>query len=295
MSSERTQQNPQTHVGDEPSFGADLERRPQPQLTRTPEHEKIMRSRQTFVTVGAVICAVGALFGTGVLGVPTHEAAGGAFADGTTYIAPQGPAFAVWAPIYLGLLAYTLMQWRPAVADTRRHRVTAGLAAFSMIFQAGWLFAVQLGSVPAALVSVLLLTACCVLMLQRLHRHPAASTLERLVTDGTFGLLLGWLLVAVWFSVFELAYSLGLNTLGFWGMVLTAAALGVTVLMFTVVARRYQDSLPLTAGTVWGLAWIAAARFTGNPESLLIGLVAALAAGAVLTVGLVERRHAVAA
>lgn len=251
-----------------------------------------MRSRQIFVTVAALICAVGAMFGSGLIGTPIDQASGGAFSEGSSYIAPLGPAFAIWGVVYLGLLLYTIRQWRPQMADTRRHRNTAGLAALVMIFQASWLFAVQLGSVVGALIAVLLLAATNAVMMQRLLTYPARGAVERIVTDGTFGLLLGWLCVAVWFSVFGLAYTTGRYLLGFWGTLLTVVTLGIVVIVSVLLARHFGGNLAITTGTTWALAWIAAARFQGPTTSILVGIVAGLAAVTVLVAGLVERRRA---
>ena len=103
------------------------------------------RNRRLAVTVAEVFCVLGTLVGLGVLGGPeVQQAAGGALAADATYIAPAVPAFGIWTPIYLGLAAYTLWQWLPVTA-TPRYRQTGWLAAASMVLNALWLLVVRAG------------------------------------------------------------------------------------------------------------------------------------------------------
>ena len=94
------------------------------------------RLRQVGVTVAEVFCVVGTLVGVGVLGTRVEESSGGALAADATLLAPAGPAFAIWTPIYLGLAAYTVWQWLPEQATDRRHRAIGWLAAASMVLNA---------------------------------------------------------------------------------------------------------------------------------------------------------------
>ena len=92
----------------------------------------------------AVIALV-ILLGVGVIGTRVEESSGGALAADATLIAPAGPAFSIWTPIYLGLAAYTVWQWLPDQATDRRHRAIGWLAAASMVLNALWLLVTQQG------------------------------------------------------------------------------------------------------------------------------------------------------
>ena len=87
------------------------------------------RLRQVAVTVAEVCCVVGTLVGVGVIGTRVAESSGGALAADATLIAPAGPAFAIWTPIYLGLAGFTVYQWLPAQTREPRHRAIGWLAA----------------------------------------------------------------------------------------------------------------------------------------------------------------------
>src|SRR5829696_4548914 len=153
------------------------------------------QARRVTVIATEIFCVVGTLVGIGVLGTRVEEAAGGALAATATLIAPAGPAFSIWTPIYIGLLAYAVWQALPSVAVRERVRSTGWLAAASMVLNAGWLLVAQQGWIWVSVVVILALALTLGTLLYRLTRQSAASTWERVVLDGTFGLYLGgWLL-----------------------------------------------------------------------------------------------------
>ncbi|HEU5242259.1 MAG TPA: hypothetical protein VFU25_09605 [Ornithinibacter sp.] len=101
------------------------------------------RLRQVGVTAAEVFCVLGTLVGVGVLGTRVAESSGGALAADATLLAPAGPAFAIWTPIYLGLAGFTVYQWLPTQAAEPRHRAIGWLAAASMVLNAAWLLVTQ--------------------------------------------------------------------------------------------------------------------------------------------------------
>ena len=50
------------------------------------------RLRQVGVTAAEIVCVVGTLVGTGVLGTPVESSSGGALSADATRLAPAGPA-----------------------------------------------------------------------------------------------------------------------------------------------------------------------------------------------------------
>ena len=89
----------------------------------SPEHRRVMRSRQIFVTLSAVFCVVGTLFGTGVIGTRVAESSGGDLAADATLIAPAGTAFSIWSVIYVGavfFLSYALARFMVKFSSTRK-------------------------------------------------------------------------------------------------------------------------------------------------------------------------------
>jgi len=139
-----------------------------------------------------------------------QQAAGGSLAADATYIAPAVPAFSSWTPIYLGLGAYTIWQWFPAPA-TARQRAIGWLAAATMALNALWLLVVREGWLWVSVAVIVLLALTLGLLLRRLTDLPPASRVDRVVTDGTFGLYLGWVSVATCANIAATLLDAGLG------------------------------------------------------------------------------------
>lgn len=248
----------------------------------SPERVSVMRSRQIFVTVAAVCCGVGTLYGTGVLGKPVEKSGGGSLAADATLIAPATSAFSIWSLIYLGLFAYTVRQWLPRCADTARHRVTAGLAAISMLLNAAWLLVVQAGWLEVSVAVILALLVTCWLMVRRLRDRPESGLGERIIVDGTFGLYLGWVCVATFANIAALLVARGAPATGAVAVTITVVGLLIILVLATQLAGSLRGNWFVTGGIAWGLAWVAVGRLVGEPRSVVVGIVAILVVAAVL-------------
>lgn len=251
------------------------------------------RTRQVAVTLAEIVCIVGTLVGVGVIGTRVEESSGGALAADATLIAPAGPAFSIWTPIYPGLAAYTIWQWLPDQATDRRHRAIGWLAAASMVLNALWLLVTQQGWIWASVVVMAGLVVTLGLLVARLQANPSYGHAETVIVDGTFGLYLGWVAVAACANVTAAFVASGVDPGGLVAEVLAAAVLAVAALVAVVLARRLGGRWAVAAAIVWGLGWIAVGRFTDEPRSALVG-VAALAAAAV-TVAATARQRTTAA
>lgn len=246
------------------------------------------RGRQVGVTVAEVLCLVGTLVGVGVIGTSVEQSSGGALSADATLLAPLGPAFSIWSVIYAGLAAYTLWQWLPASTTDPRARRTGWLAAASMVLNAGWLLVTQQGWLWASVVVILALVVVLGVLVQRLAVIGAApSLLQRVLVDGTFGLYLGWVAVATCANITATLVADGVETSSLVGKLVAALVIAVVVVVAGVVVARTGPRWSFTAAAVWGLAWIAVGRLTDEPASTVVGVVAAVAAAAV--VGLTVR------
>ncbi|NHA68867.1 tryptophan-rich sensory protein [Phycicoccus flavus] len=241
------------------------------------------RRRQVAVTVAEVFCVVGTLVGLGVIGTRVEESAGGSLAADATLIAPGGPAFSIWTPIYLGLLGYTVWQWLPEQATDTRHRSTGWLAAASMVLNAVWLLVTQQGWVWVSVLVIVALAGTLFVLVDRLHRRPSYGVAESLLVDGTFGLHLGWVCVATFANVFAALAGSGVTLDG------GTAAVVVTVVVLAGVAalgvwlnRRFAGRWSVALAIAWGLGWVGWARLADEPASVAVGLAAVVAAVVVL-------------
>lgn len=233
--------------------------------------------RAAAVTASEIFCVLGTLVGVGVLGTRVEESSGGRLAADATLIAPATPAFSIWSVIYLGLAAYTVLQWLPDRRATARIRATGWLAAASMILNAAWLLVTQQGWLEVSVVVMLALLVTLGALVQRLHDDPAPTVTDRIVVDATFGLYLGWVCVATCANIAATLVGRGVAAQGTGPTIATVAVLAAVVGIGTFLAQRLPGWWPLVAGVVWGLAWVAVARATDEPRSTPVAVAAALA------------------
>ncbi|ANJ29029.1 hypothetical protein ATC03_16965 [Agromyces aureus] len=235
------------------------------------------------VAISAVIAVVGSFIGSGAAGgQQVQDAAGGALGADATLVAPGGGAFSIWSLIYFGLLAYAVWQFLPAQRTDERHRRLGPWVAASLLLNAAWILSIQFDllwlSVPviAALLVVLVVAFRIGLALR------PKSMIDALVTDGTIGLYLGWVTVATIANIAAVLVAAGFDGFGLppetWSVTLVAVA-GLVGMALAVWDRgRIAPTLSLT----WGLAWIAVARLTDEPSSVVTGIAAIIAVVAVL-------------
>ncbi|MBD8611470.1 tryptophan-rich sensory protein [Frigoribacterium sp. CFBP 13729] len=250
--------------------------------------------RQVVVVVGAVLAIVLAAIGSGAFGgTSVSGASGGALSADATPIAPATTAFSIWSVIYAGLVAYAVYQALPGQRAVDRHRRLGYWVAASMLLNAGWLFAaVQLGQVWLSVVVIVALLAVLVRIFLLVVHTPTRSRVDAVVTDGTMGLYLGWVSVATAANIAAALVESGFGGFGLpsglWSTLVLAVA-GLSGVAVAVVGRgRIAPMLSL----VWGLAWVAVGRFSGQPLDIAAGVTALVAAAVVLVVVLVLRVHA---
>lgn len=237
------------------------------------------RTRQITVTVSEIVCVFGTLLGVGVFGgTQVNQAAGGALSADATLIAPGTQAFSIWSVIYLGLAAYTVWQWLPGQATAERHRRIGYLAAASMLLNAGWLLVVQAGWLWVSVLVILVLVLVLGVVISRLAASPSRSLTDTVITDGTFGLYVGWVSVATAANVTATLQDAGANPSKGVAELLTVAVLAVAAAIGVLLSRVSRGNLGIGAAMVWGISWIAIARATATPESTVVTIGAVVAA-----------------
>src|SRR6478736_5577541 len=248
---------------------------PHPELTTADQ------VRRVAVIAAEVFCVVGTLFGIGVIGTRVEESSGGALAATATLVAPAGPAFSIWTPIYVGLLAYAVWQALPVNAVRARVRSTGWLAAASMVLNAAWLLVTQQGWIWASVVIIALALTLGTLV-ERLTHVPSSTTWDRVLLDGTFGLYLGWVAVATCANITAALVDSGVDLGHIGNQVAATAVLAVAAGLGVVFALRLGGRWAVAAAMAWGLVWIAVGRLGGEPRSVATGIAAVAAAVVVL-------------
>ncbi|WP_200954754.1 tryptophan-rich sensory protein [Arthrobacter sp. Soil782] len=241
------------------------------------------RVRQTGVTVAFVLCLIGTAIGSGAFGgTPIDEAAGGALSSDATLLAPAGAAFSIWSVIYTGLGAYTVYQWFPSQRTARRQRRLGWWVAASLLLNAAWILSIQAGLLGGSVLIILVLLAVLAALFAIFTTTMPTSTMDGIITDGTLGLYLGWVCVAVCANLTAALVAAGFGGFGIPPEVWAAIVLAVVAMIGVRLAFHGSGRFAIAAAISWGLMWILVGRTFGAPESTTTAVVAGLAAATVI-------------
>lgn len=243
------------------------------------------------VTLFAVVVAIiGAFFGSGAVGGGgVTESAGGWLDADATPIAPASSAFSIWSVVYLGLAAYAIWQLGRTARSSERQRRLRPWIAGSALLNAAWLGVVSLDTLIGSVLVILVLLLVLIRTLLLMMATRTSGWVETLLVDGTMGLYLGWVSVAVAANITAwLAGGVGLDDFEAWE-VATVAIVTVAAVIAMALAFFTRGRLAPAAATAWGLAWIAVARTEGQFESQTLVWTAALASAAVVVAVVVAR------
>ncbi|WP_104081673.1 tryptophan-rich sensory protein [Cryobacterium sp. Y11] len=248
------------------------------------------RLRQTVVLVSAILAIVGSFIGSGAAGgTAIQNASGGALAADATLIAPAGPAFSIWTPIYLGLIAYAIWQFLPAQTTDARQRALGYPVAASLVLNAAWILSIQFDLLVLSVPVIVLLLAVLVRAFQLTLASRPKNLVETIVADGTIGLYLGWVSIATAANVTAVLVAAGFGGFGISADVWAVGVIAVAGLVGVLIAFSGRGRLTPSASLCWGLAWIAAARLTGTLLSTPAAIAALVAVVVILTVTIAIR------
>lgn len=239
-------------------------------------------ARQILTIAAASFMLISALVVGGTFsGEGVSDQQSGSLTEQSTYLAPAGPAFAIWSLIYLGLIAYTVWQALPAQRTGERQRAVGGWVAVSMLLNGLWLVAARFGPLWSTVLVIVLLLAVLGRIIVILGRTPARSWPERVVVDGTNGLHFGWVTIA---TVANATAWLTATAPQQWGerAELWAILVLVAVLVICVASALVTKRIAPALAAVWGLAWLAIGRLTGEPQSSSVAVAAIIVATLVM-------------
>lgn len=243
------------------------------------------------VTLFAVVVAIiGAFFGSGAVGGGgVTDSAGGWLDADATPIAPASSAFSIWSVVYVGLAAYAVWQLGRTARSSERQRRLRPWIAGSALMNAAWLGVVSLDSLLGSVAVILVLLLVLIRTLSLMMSTQTSGWVETLLVDGTMGLYLGWVCVAVVANITAwLAGGVGLDGFDGWELA-TVAIITVAAVIAIALAFFTRGRVAPALATAWGLAWIAVARTEGQFESQTLVWAAAVASAAVLLAVVVAR------
>ena len=249
--------------------------------------------RQLIVLASLVVAIAGSAIGSGALGgTPIQEAAGGALRADATLIAPGVPAFSIWSVIYLGLAALSIWQLLPGQKADPRQRRMGYLIAASLVLNAAWILSIQAGLLAVSVVVIAALVVVLAWLFTLCVDSPAKNLVDAVLVDGVLGLYLGWVSIAAAANITAFLVAIGFNGWGIDPNVWAVTVLSVAGLIGVALAIRGGGRFGPTLSLGWGLAWVAVARLTGEPQSVPTGVTAIVAVVVVVLVTIIWRVRA---
>lgn len=248
------------------------------------------RVRQGVVLAATAVAIVGSLVGSGAFGgTPIGDAAGGALSANATPIAPAVPAFAIWSPIYVGLVAYSIWQLLPRHMADRRQRLLGYPIAASLLLNAAWILSVQAGWLALSVLVIGLLLAVLAYAYRICILTEGTGRVEAVVVDGVVGLYLGWVCVATAANIASLLAVMGFSGWGLSADIWAVLVIDTSGIVGIALALRDRGRWAPTASLCWGLTWVAVARLSGELHSTPAAIAALASAAVVLLATLVGR------
>ncbi|MBP2420650.1 tryptophan-rich sensory protein [Microbacterium imperiale] len=246
-------------------------------------------ARQVAVISAVVFMIIAAMVGTGLLGgTNVRDVQGGALDADSTVLAPGSQAFSIWSVIYLFMIGYAIWQALPSQRARDRQRMAGWWIALTAVLNGGWLLAAQFTTLIVTVIAIVALLAALAWTFRLLVRSRPQSIGDRLLMDATVGLHLGWVSLATvanitaWLSR-TVPESWGAQA-DIWGVVVLVlvAAVGVGIAAFS----RGRPS-PIIALS-WGLAWVAIARSSDQPQSTPVAVAAVVVIVVVVAAAIVS-------
>lgn len=247
--------------------------------------------RRNLVTLTVIGTLVGTAAVVGLFGGPRIQDSE-LLSPTLTSVAPSLFSLYIWALIGLGMIGYTVHQWLTAEIDSPRHRGLGWVVIAALMLNLGVALAIQSQDYVLSLVLHGLLLAVLLGSLRWLNRWSAATRLEGALVDVPLGLFLGWTGFTALSHTAAVATLENFHWLTDDNLVWTMIGLGVVVVVGSIICSLDRGRIAVALALVWGFAWIIVERLIGQPHSLAIAGITALASFLLLiTAG--SRRHRV--
>ena len=212
-----------------------------------------------------------------------------------TLLVPWAPAFAIWGPIFLGLIAYAVIQALPS----NRHRPiferTGWWTALAMGMTAVWglaasLLGNELSRWATSLVFVPVVWGAVRATERFSEGRGGLTAVERWLCLVPVSLYAGWVGLAIFLNWAQLGVHTPLG-LGLSETVVCLIALAAALAFAVWRLHRNRGEAPYAFAALWGLAFLAYARFAVDDANAVIGSAAVGGFLVVLSVTVAARRR----
>lgn len=191
-------------------------------------------------------------------------------------ITPANYAFAIWGLIYLGLIAYSLYQFRPSQRGRSTIQQVNALVILASLAQIFWvyLFTLQFFWLSVVAMLIILLPLIRIYLLLRSSRSQVSRE-RRWFAQFPFSIYLAWISVATIVNIASALYISGWDGWGINDTGWTAIMLLIGTVIAAIVAIQRGD-IAFTLVYVWAYIAIALRHFA-NPVIWITALVSAIA------------------
>lgn len=211
--------------------------------------------RQTANTLAVIATIVMNILASAL---PLNGQTTGAISDRfQVFFVPAGYVFSIWGVIYLGLIAYSVYQSRPAQRENVRLRAIDGAFVLSCVFNVAWLFFWHYEQFVLTVPVMLALLGCLIYIYLRLGiGQTAISAGERWFVHLPFSIYLGWITVATIANITATLDSVRWDGWGVSPELWTVIMLGAGVIIAALMAASRRDVAYLLV-LIWAYVGIA--------------------------------------
>lgn len=193
---------------------------------------------------------------------------------------PAGYAFAIWGPIYLGCLAYAVVQALPSRAADPLFRRIGWLTAAGFALTGAWLLAARFGPVWATVPIIWLMTAAIGTAFVIAAGAARPGLVEAAFVRLPLALFAGWLTAAAFVNAAEVLPRFGFDRFGLSPAGFAVLVVGAAGALAGALAGLTRGEPAYALAVLWALGGIAAAnvmRASGSPVVIAAAGAAGLA------------------
>lgn len=202
-------------------------------------------------------------------------------------LVPMGAAFSIWFPIFVGCIAYGIIQFLGTNRRRAIYRSTGWWTAAGFALVCVWALVsaympdayAQLGTALVFIPAMLCLVKA---MLIVTRKRSALCRYEHIFVFVPLSLIAGWTSIAVFLNWTPVV--IGLMSDMSPSLIVTIAMLGLALVWAAFIIRKSGCNRAYAFPIIWGLSFLALKQLVTEPTAPVIGVLALL--GALLLIGI---------